>query len=123
MGEEGLWNTELFSACCRAVPKERGSTVINGFQEAWGFSLAKGKLLVSIPTLQTRFSAYMPVHKSAVNVLMVTCQVFPWMLFYRQMLLQPQVIRADEEPTDRGDLVRISRRCCLIGAALCPELL
>lgn len=28
-GEESLWNTKLSSACCRAVPKEVGSTGIN----------------------------------------------------------------------------------------------
>lgn len=49
---------------------------------------------------------------------MLTGQVFPWMSFYRHMLLQPQVIRFDEENTERGALVGISGRSCSISAAL-----
>lgn len=77
-----------------------------------------GKMLVSIWTQQTRFSAYMPDYKSAVNVLMATCQVFPWMLFYRHKLRRPQVMRFDEGTTERGALAGIEGRSWSISAAL-----
>lgn len=92
------------------VPKEIGSVVRNEFQEAWGFSLAEGKLLVSIPTLQSRFSTRTPGHKSALNVLLLTCQVFPWMSFHRHTLLGLQVTGFDEGTSKRGALVDISGR-------------
>lgn len=92
------------------VPKEIGSTVINEFQEAWGFSLAEGKAAGVHPNTAKAIFHSHPRHKSALNALLLTCQAFPWMSFHRHTLLGPQVIWFDGGTSKRGDLVDISGR-------------
>lgn len=71
--EKTLWNTALLRSRSQGVV----IPMTDDLQKARGFSLVRGILPVSIPALQTRFSARVPDYKSAVNVLMPTRQDSP----------------------------------------------